>query len=380
MGSRRCAVVLLVVIAAGGFFPKAEAGGRAAGFTPDIACTGDPAAPFIQSFRVDGERTRADVVLPATTPRGLLVLAHGYGGWATAAPGNRVGNALTYMARRLGVIIVGPEFRGTVPPASGRGPSRGMPVARGAADLIAVAQAYDAACPGLPTRALLAESMGALMSTVALTSAPRRPDGTPLFDAWIINSGVHDAVVLGAAVNAVGATGVDPYFAAITADAEQEAGGTVATAPGAYASWSAYLQTAALAARSGLRQVEVVHAMGDWVPVASAIATAVGLAGAGIPTRLSLETTDQGETCDPSLSSSPFAGDTPLSLTGLVPRGVIAGHSGDSPACRALDVAEQWFADPKPHCDLSVLAEARHARGDRALVDLCSKRVRLESN
>ncbi len=365
-------MVLVVVVAAFGVVPKAEAAAGATGFAPSIACTGNPAAPFIQSFTVDGERTRADVALPATTPRGLLVLAHGYGGWATAAPGNRVGTTLTYMARRLGVIVVAPEFRGTVPPASGRGSSRGLPVAKGAADLIAVAQAYDAACPGLPTRVLLAESMGALVSTVALTSAPRRLDGTPLFDAWIINSGAHDAVVLGAAVNAVGATGVDPYFAAITADAEHEAGGTVATKPGVYASWSAYLQTAALAARSGLRQVEVVHALGDWVPVASAIATAVGLAGGGMPTRLSLETTDQGATCDPSMLF-PFAGDTLLSLTGLVPPGVIAGHSGNSPGCRALDVAEQWFADPQPRCDLSVLAEARYTRGDRAAAGLCSR-------
>jgi hypothetical protein len=245
-----------------------------------------------------------------------------------------------------------------------------MPVTKGAADLIAIAQAYDSACPGLATRAMLAESMGTLMSTVAFSQGPRRLAGGPLFDAWVINSGVHDAVVLGGAVNAVGATGADPYLSGLAADAETEAGGRVVDRPTAYASWSAALQVGTLAARSGLRQVDVVHAIGDWVPVAGAAATALGLAGAGVPSRLALETTDQAATCDQSIPF-PSAGDTLASLIGAVPRGVVAGHSGDSVLCRSIDLLAQWFEELTPRCDLSVLTEARHARERRASADVC---------
>jgi hypothetical protein len=300
-----------------------------------------------------------------------VVMASGYGGWVRPDPETFSNPLTTYLARRLGAIVVAPEFRGTIPPPSGRGLARGMPVAKGAADLIAIAQAYDSACPGLATRAMLAESMGALMSTVAFSQGPRRVSGGPLFDAWVINSGVHEAVTLGTAVNVVGATGADPYLTGMATDAETEAGGWALRRPATYASWSAALQVAKLAARSGLRQVDVVHAIGDWVPVAGAAATAVGLARAGVPSRLALEITDQAATCDQSLPS-PFAGDTLASMLG-VPRGVVAGHSGDSVLCRAIDLLAQWFEELTPHCDLSVLAEARLARDRRSSVDVCAE-------
>jgi hypothetical protein len=222
------------------------------------ACTGNPDLVNAIDISVDGQPSHAEYVLPSGTPRGLVVMAHGYSHTAQSWREHMVRTA-----RANGVIAVTPDYRGiryegTGP--EGRPRSRGWPVAGGANDLIAYANHFDRACPGLPQITLYGVSMGANISGFALTLNPRRADGRPLFDYWIAVEGVHNFA--GTYNNARLVESVNDFARRAREDIEAEAGGTIEDRPAEYARRSNIDRVADIAA-SGVRGVVIYHGRFD---------------------------------------------------------------------------------------------------------------------
>ncbi len=134
-------------------------------------------------FTVGGTPTYAMVALPAAAPAGLVMYAHGYNEWA--AEDYDVAQVESFA--KDGAIAVGPDFRGTVDPSDLTNDdlsSRGFPVAAGALDMAAIAEAVLKQCP-VTTVISSGGSMGGSISGFAVALNERRSDGAPLFDYWI---------------------------------------------------------------------------------------------------------------------------------------------------------------------------------------------------
>jgi hypothetical protein len=221
-------------------------------------CTGNPDQPLPIDITVEGQPSHAEYVLPAGTPRGLVVIAHGYSHTAQSWREHMV-----KIANANGVIAVAPDYRGiryegTGP--EGRPRSRGWPVVGGAQDVLAYARYFEQACPGLPTIDLYSVSMGANIAGYALTQNPRRADGRPLFDYWFAVEGVHDFTQTYNNARLI-ESGSD-FARGAREDIEAEAGGTLEERPEEYARRTNIDRADDIAA-SGIRGVVVYHARFD---------------------------------------------------------------------------------------------------------------------
>jgi acetyl esterase/lipase len=226
--------------------------------TPAQPCTGNPDQLHVADILVGGQPSHAEYVLPAGAPRGLVVMAHGYSHTVQSWREHMIKTA-----RANGVIVVTPDYRGiryegTGP--EGRPRSRGWPVTGGAEDLIAYANHFDVACPGLPSITLYSVSMGANISGYALTLNPRRADGRPLFDYWIATEGVHD--FLQTYNNARLIEDSSDFARRAREDIEAEAGGTLEAKPEEYRRRTNVERVADIAA-SGIRGVVIYHGRFD---------------------------------------------------------------------------------------------------------------------
>src|SRR3954468_5150623 len=109
------------------------------------ACTGEPAAIQTFNITVGGVPTYGYYALPSTTPKGVVVLGHGYPTTAQSMVSLMPG-----IAQRDGVIVVAMDYHGTVDLEGPTGTtSRGWKVSEGAADSIAATQLFTSTCQSL---------------------------------------------------------------------------------------------------------------------------------------------------------------------------------------------------------------------------------------
>ena len=220
-------------------------------------CTGDPAQVLPFDIKVGGANAHGLVTLPAKAPRGLVVFGHGYGHLSESWRAH-----LARTAAQDGVIAVAMDYRGMTITKDDKGETqaRGWPTQTGAEDLIAAAQHFDRACPGLGGIALYGVSMGASMTGYALTLAPKRADGRPLFDYWVAIEGAHNITEtyhearLLAPANAFAKAAVE--------DLEAEMGGAFETRGDQFRAKTNVFRAADIAA-SGIRGAIFVHAYED---------------------------------------------------------------------------------------------------------------------
>ena len=243
--------LLLVALVAALLLPSAAA--RA---TEGCSDAEDVAIPF--KVTVDGEDATGRYALPASAPTGLVVFSHGYG-HTSASWEHHLRNA----ANDLGVIAVAMDYRKTeIFPREGDVPtSRGWRVAEGAADGIAAAQQFEAACPGLGKIVNFGVSMGGNTSGLMAAEGATRADGvTPLFDYWFNIEGATN--VTETYHEATAAAPVNAYAANAKKDIEDEMGGTFAQVPEVYRERSVVTRADDIKA-SGVKRVVLVHGLDD---------------------------------------------------------------------------------------------------------------------
>jgi hypothetical protein len=252
--------------------------------TPE--CSGEPGAVKTLNITVAGTPTYGYYAVPAGTPKGVVVVGHGYPQTAQSmAP------LLPGIAERDGAIAVAMDYRGTVDLEGPTGTtSRGWRVTEGAEDSIAAVKLFEATCQaGNPrfVNSAFGVSMGGNMTGLAVSQHATRSDGSGLFDYWFDVSGVTnvpeiytDATVISLApLGSIQAIGKNAK-----ADIEAEMGGAPLLALPTYLNRSPVLKASAMKA-SGLKGVVVAHGVLDGeVTSDQSDLMVAALALAGVPT------------------------------------------------------------------------------------------------
>ena len=210
---------------------------------------------------VKGETATGHYALPAGTPKGLVVFAHGYGhtsySWI---------EHMKRAAREHNVVAVGMDYRGIqINPDSnndGLPESRGWNAKAGAEDLVAAAQYFRGFCRTVKTTALFGVSMGANMSGLALAmaSTEKAPDGSALFDYWFDIEGAVNVVETYAGARVLAP--VNSFAANAQQDIEKEMGGPIEETPETYLDRAVVTHVDEIAA-SGVKGVVLVHGIDD---------------------------------------------------------------------------------------------------------------------
>jgi|GEM_PF-4881418 len=341
--------VMLAAAAAAFAVPAAATAPAAtAAAVAPLSCSGDPDDVRALDLLVDSQVAEGLYAVPEVEPRGLVVFFHGY---TETVESWRL--HLARVARQDDVIAVAMNYRGlvSVPSNDDLPASTGMPIVAGAMDGVAAAQAFDAACPGLPHIVAYGNSLGGGIAGIALAAGEDRADGSPLFDHMVATAGFSNLIEGWAELTAGSAT-QQPFFVNGKADLETETGGTPLTAPAAYVERSNTLRSADIA-ESGVTAVTLVHGLADGtVPVDQSIELALALSAEGVPVDLVLAGgapagTETGSTLDSTI----------LGLLGMPATGSpLVGHPSDPDATNI--VAATGFAqlsrifadDPGPTC------------------------------
>ena len=321
--------------------------------TAEVACSDDVDAALPLELEVAGEVARGIVALPDEAPRGLVTFAHGYGhssaSWAEHA---------RRTADELGVIALAMDYRGTeiIPRDGDVHATRGWQVAEGAADTIAAAQRYEAACAGLGTIVNLGVSMGGNTSGLVAAAGALRADGSPLFDRWI--AAEPAANVIETYLEASLLAPANATAANAKADIEREMGGTFDEVPDVYRERAVVLRADDIAA-SGVEHVTVIHGLDDGlVPPNQARELVTALRAEGVPTTMVQATLRDAATerdttitgyvagqVDPAYRS-PFAGHaSERSTTHVVMRQAFAALAAAFDGAGALCDGEYVIAD-----------------------------------
>jgi hypothetical protein len=286
------------------------------------ACTGEPTSIQTLNITVGGVPTYGYYSLPSTTPKGIVVLGHGY---PTTA--HSMVPLMPGIAQRDDVIVVAMDYHGTIDLEGPTGAtSRGWKVSEGAADSIAATRLFDSTCQGLsPTRfvnSAFGISMGGNMTGLAVSEKATRTDGSPLFDYWFDVAGVTNVPEIytdATLISLVPLGGIQTTGANAKADIEAEMGSPILNL-GTYLNRSPALRAAQMKA-SGLKGVVVSHGVLDGeVTSDQSDQMVAALALAGIPTDYSTSVFKAPET-PPGLT---LDGD----ILGLIPGYVspFAGH------------------------------------------------------
>lgn len=279
------------------------------------ACTSADPTPQQLNITVAGTPTFGFYSLPAGTPKGIVVVGHGYP--TTAAS---VAPLLPGIAQRDGVIALAMDYRGTVDltPTT----SRGWRVQEGADDSIAAAKLFATTCSVTGPITAFGISMGGNMTGIAVASHATRAPGVPLFDYWFDVSGVTDVPEIytdATAIAQVPLGSIQTLGVNAKADIEQEMGGNVLLKLGTYLNRSPVTRAGDMKA-SGIRGVVIAHGVIDGeVTSDMSVQMAAALALAGIPTDISVSvfkspTAPPGLTLDGDVLGlipgymSPFAG------------------------------------------------------------------------
>jgi hypothetical protein len=249
-------------------------------------CSGEPSAVKTLDLTVAGVATYGYYSVPSGTPKGVVVVGHGYPQTAQSMV-----PLLPGIAERDGVIAVAMDYHGTVDLEGPTGTtSRGWRVAEGAEDSIAAVHAFESACQaGNPrfVNSAFGISMGGNMTGLAVSQHATRADGSGLFDYWFDVSGVTDVpeiytdatVISLAPLGSIQAIGTNAK-----ADIEAEMGGNPVLALLTYLNRSPALRASAMKS-SGLKGVVVAHGVLDGeVTSDQSDQMVAALALAGIPT------------------------------------------------------------------------------------------------
>jgi pimeloyl-ACP methyl ester carboxylesterase len=252
--------------------------------TPE--CSGEPSSIRTLHITVAGVPTYGYYAVPSGTPKGVVVVGHGY-----PATAQSMAPLLPGIAARDGVIAVAMDYHGTVDVEGPTGTtSRGWKVAEGAEDSIAAVRLIESACQGSSPRfvnSAFGVSMGGNMTGLAVSQHATRSDGSGLFDYWFDVSGVTnvpeiytDATVISLApLGSIQAIGTNAK-----ADIEAEMGGNPLLALLTYLNRSPALRASTMKA-SGLKGVVVAHGVLDGeVTSDQSDQMVAALAIAGVPT------------------------------------------------------------------------------------------------
>jgi hypothetical protein len=259
-------------------------GGTAQAETP--ACTGEPTSIQTLHITVAGVPTYGYYALPATTPKGIVVLGHGY-----PATAQSMVPLLPGIAQRDGVIAVAMDYHGTTDLEGPTGTtSRGWKVAEGAEDSIAATRLFNSTCQGLtPTRFVdtaFGVSMGSNMTGLAVSEHATRADGSPLFDYWFDVAGVTNVPEIytdATAISLLPLGAIQTVGANAKADIEAEMGSPILNLT-TYLNRSPALRGSQMKS-SGLKGVVVSHGVLDGeVTSDQSDQMVAALALAGIPT------------------------------------------------------------------------------------------------
>jgi hypothetical protein len=251
-----------------------------------LGCSGEPSSVKTLNITVAGVPTYGYYTLPSGTPKGVVVLGHGYPTTAESMV-----PLLSGISQRDGVIAVAMDYHGTVDlegPTGGT--SRGWRVAEGAEDSIAAVHQFEAACQGGNPRfvnSAFGVSMGGNMTGLAVSQHATRASGGGLFDYWFDVSGVTNVpeIYLDATAISLAPLGsIQQIGTNAKADIEAEMGGLPLLALPTYLNRSPALRASEMKA-SGLKGVIVAHGVLDGEVTSDQSAQMVAaLALAGIPT------------------------------------------------------------------------------------------------
>jgi hypothetical protein len=279
MRRSRVAVLLVSVVSS-----LIVLGGTAQAEPP--ACTGEPTSIQTLNITVGGVPTYGYYALPSTTPKGIVVLGHGY-----PATAQSMVPLMPGIAQRDGVIVVAMDYHGTVDLEGPTGTSsRGWKVSEGAADSIAATRLFNSTCQGLnPTRfvnSAFGVSMGGNMTGLAVSEHATRSDGSPLFDYWFDVAGVTNLPEIYADATAISLLplgGIQTIGANAKADIEAEMGSPILNLT-TYLNRSPALRASQMKS-SGLKGVVVSHGVLDGEVTSDQSDQMVAtLALAGVPT------------------------------------------------------------------------------------------------
>lgn len=233
------------------------------------------------ALTVKGQRSNGFASLPRRKPKGLVVVAHGYG-WTAAAWKTK----LQRIAAGDGAVAVAPDFRGLrfLPPAEDGFPrSRGIPLRNAVADLTAYGQKYARACPSVRTVVLVGYSLGGAYSGNVLMSRPKGARGRPLFDYYVGMEALQDVF---SEFEIAKAVPNDAFVQRGVQDAANELGGTIDEKPAAYHAVNPIEHIPEIRS-SGLRGAILVHGVDDGlVPYTQATDMTKALRTGGIKTDL----------------------------------------------------------------------------------------------
>ncbi len=138
------------------------------------ACTGEPTAIHTLNITVGGVPTYGYYTLPSTTPKGVVVLGHGYPTTAQSMVPLMPG-----IAEREAAIVVAMDYHGTVDLEGPTGTtSRGWKVSEGAADSIAATQLFTSTCQNLNPTRFVNTAFGVSMGGNARRSSTSPPTST----------------------------------------------------------------------------------------------------------------------------------------------------------------------------------------------------------
>lgn len=234
--------------------PKAMAPGQAKKLCTDRV---DEAKNL--SVPVEGETATGRYAAPATAPKVLLVIGHGYGHTSESWIDH-----MRKAAAEHGVLAVAMDYRGTYEEKADDGTVtvRGWFVKEGADDMIAATHLLQDACTSINYTVLLGVSMGGNSTGLALANAAEEtnPRGGPLFDYWFDIEGAVNVVE-----TYMGASALAPanaFAANAKADIEAEMGGTIADDPQGYADLAVVSHMDEIKA-SRVQGVVMVHAVED---------------------------------------------------------------------------------------------------------------------
>ena len=218
-------------------------------------CTDSEDGALPLSLTVDGQTATGQYALPSSTPNGLVAFAHGYGHISQSWT-----HHLSRIANELGVIAVAMDYRGT---ALVNGTWRGWRVAEGAADTIAAAQHFEAACSADLAGKTFVDfgvSMGGNTSGLIAAAGAKRSTGAPLFDYWVDVEGATNVIETYNEASALAP--VNSFAANAKADIEAEMGGTFADKRDVYMERAVVTRADDIAA-SGIKGVVLVHGLDD---------------------------------------------------------------------------------------------------------------------
>ncbi len=250
-------------------------------------CSGEPSAVHKLEITVAGTPTYGYYSVPAGTPKGVVVVGHGYPQTAQSMV-----PLLPGMADRDGVIAVAMDYRGTIDLEGPTGTtSRGWRVAEGAEDSIAAVKSFESTCLqiGNPrfVNTAFGVSMGGNMTGLAVSQNAKRADGTGLFDYWFDVSGVTNPIETYADATVISLAplgSIQTIGKNAKADIEAEMGGLPLLALPTYLNRSPVLKASTMKS-GGLKGVVIAHGVLDGeVTSDQSVAMAAALALAGIPT------------------------------------------------------------------------------------------------